>query len=112
MMRWRHLMIAYAVFLVACGHRPPVATSPKTEPRIVSRPNVSILPRGQRIAVQFNSEPPIIHVTDGRGGPPMLYHGQELNPDRLKSIIVLRTKEARERFGDPTLDAAILIEFK
>jgi hypothetical protein len=32
--------------------------------------------------------------------------------EELKSIIILKTQEARERFGDQTLDAAILIEFK
>ena len=69
-------------------------------------------PAGTRFAIQFNSEPPIIHVADGRGGPPILYHGHELNPDQLKSVVILKTKEARERFGDQTLAAAILIEFK
>jgi hypothetical protein len=70
------------------------------------------LPAGTRIAIQFNNEPPIVQVSDGRGGPPVLYHGHELNPDQLRSITVLKTKEARVRFADQTLDAAILIEFK
>jgi hypothetical protein len=51
-------------------------------------------------------------AADGRGGPPILYHGKDLNPDSVKSIRILRTKEARERFGDQILDAAILIELK
>ena len=34
------------------------------------------------------------------------------NPDQLKSIRVLKGKEARDRFGDQTLDAAIIMEFK
>ena len=41
-----------------------------------------------------------------------MYHGRGLNPDQLKSVIILNTKESRERFGDRTLDAAILIELK
>jgi hypothetical protein len=51
-------------------------------------------------------------VADGHGGPPMLYHGHEIRPDELKSLIILNAKDARARFGDQTLDAAILIEFK
>lgn len=65
-----------------------------------------------RMAIQFDNEPPIIQVSDGRGGPPLLYHGHELNPNQIKSIVVLRGKEARERFGDKKLDAAILIGLK
>jgi hypothetical protein len=42
----------------------------------------------------------------------MRYHGRELNPDQIKSIVILRGKEARERFRDQKLDAAILIELK
>ena len=69
-------------------------------------------PAGFRLAIQFNNEPPIVQVSDGRGGPPLLYHGHELNPNQIKSIAVLRGKEARDRFGDRKLDAAILIELK
>ena len=64
------------------------------------------------IAVPDHFEPPIVQVSDGRGGPPMRYHGRELNPDQIKSIVILRGKEARERFRDQKLDAAILIELK
>ena len=67
---------------------------------------------GTRLAIQFNNEPPIVQVSDGRGGPPILYHGQRLNPDQLKSVIFLKMKDARERFGDQTLDGALLIELK
>ncbi|HWL39516.1 MAG TPA: hypothetical protein VNO75_04695 [Gemmatimonadaceae bacterium] len=70
------------------------------------------LPAGTRFAVQFNNDPAIVLIADGRGGPPILYRGRELNPDHLKSIIILRTKEARERFRNQTIDAAILIELK
>jgi hypothetical protein len=69
-------------------------------------------PAGIRLAIQFNNEPPIVQVSDRRGGPPILYHGHELNPDQVKSIVVLRGKEARERFHDQKLDAAILIGLK
>jgi hypothetical protein len=69
-------------------------------------------PAGMRLAIQFDNEPPIVQVSDGRGGPPLLYHGHELNPNQIKSIVVLRGKEARDRFGDRKLDAAILIGLK
>jgi hypothetical protein len=65
-----------------------------------------------RLAIQFNGEPAIVQVSDGHGGPPLLYHGHELNPNQIKSIAVLRGKEARDRFRDQKLDAAILIELK
>jgi len=70
------------------------------------------LAAGTRLAIQFNKEPPIVQVSDGRGGPSILYHGQPLNPDQLKSVIFLKRNDARERFGDPTLDGALLIELK
>jgi hypothetical protein len=69
-------------------------------------------PAGMRLAIQFDNEPPIIQVSDGKGGPPILYHGRELNPNQIKSIVVLRGKEARDRFGDRKLDAAILVGLK
>jgi len=65
-----------------------------------------------RLAIQFANEPPIVQVSDGKGGPPILYHGRELNPNQIRSIVVLRGKEARDRFGDRKLDAAILIGLK
>jgi hypothetical protein len=69
-------------------------------------------PAGIRLAIQFNNEAPIVQVSDGRGGPPILYHGHEMNPDQVKSIVVISGKDARERFRDRKLDAAILIELK
>jgi hypothetical protein len=69
-------------------------------------------PAGMRLAIQFNDEPPIVQVSDGHGGPPLLYHGHELNPNQIKSVAVLRGKEARDRFHDRKLDAAILIGLK
>lgn len=67
---------------------------------------------GLRIAIQINNEPPIIHVTDGRNNIRFKYHGEEVSPDRLTSIVMLKASEARARFKDPTLDSAILIELK
>jgi hypothetical protein len=69
-------------------------------------------PPGYRMAIQINDEPAIVQVSDGRGGPPILYHGHELDPDRVKSIVIIRGKEAREKFRDRKLDAAIVIELK
>jgi hypothetical protein len=69
-------------------------------------------PLGERLAIQFNNEPAVIQVSDGRGGPPITYHGQALTDDRIKAIYVLKAKEARQRFLDQTLVGAILIELK
>jgi len=69
-------------------------------------------PAGFRLAIQFNNEPPIVQVSDGRGGPPLMYHGHELNTDQIKSIVVLTGKEARERFPNLKFDAAILVGLK
>jgi hypothetical protein len=73
---------------------------------------VNSRPLGERLAIQFNDEPPIIQVSDGSGGPPITYHGQPLTDDRIKAIYVLKAKEARERFGDQTLAGAILFKLK
>jgi hypothetical protein len=112
MIRLRHVQIAISLVLVACSHQAPVSSPPESNRRIKLIETGTPPVAGTRFAIQFNDEPMIVHVADGRGGPPILYHGQQLNPDRLKSIIMLKTKEARERFGDQTLDAAILIELK
>lgn len=111
MIRLGYLLFAAGIVLVACTHQAPASRAKADNPvRLIEHPTP--LAAGTRLAIQFNHEPPIVQVSDGRGGPPILYHGHELNPDQLKSIIVLKRKEARERFGDQTLDAAILIEFK
>ncbi|MGH7487309.1 MAG: hypothetical protein ACREMS_02630 [Gemmatimonadaceae bacterium] len=65
-----------------------------------------------RLAIQFNDEPMFVQVADGRGGPPLLYHGRLVDNAQIKSIRILRSKEARNRFGDQTLDGAILLELK
>jgi hypothetical protein len=89
-----------------------VATKPQAQRTLSWHDSGTPSRAGTRLAIQYNNEPAIIQVSDGLGGPPMLYHGQELKSDQLKSIMVLKAKEARERFGDQTLDGAILIEFK
>jgi hypothetical protein len=112
MIRSRSLLFASALLLLACAHQAPVTLQKKPEPPARLYDGGKPPSAGTRFAIQFNNEPMIVIVADGLGGPPFLYHGEALNPDRLKSIIMLKTKEARERFGDQTLDAAILIELK
>jgi len=110
--RSAHLLLAAVALVAGCTHQVPAAPRAQAEHRITIHEEGTPIPAGTRFAIQVNNEPPIIQVADGRGGPPILYHGHELNPDRLKSVIILKGKEARERFGDQTLSAAILIELK
>jgi hypothetical protein len=112
MIRSVNLLFAAALFLFACTHHTSVAPQARPEHQLRIHEDGIPAPVGTRLAIQFDNEPPIVQVADGRGGPPILYHGTDLNPDRVKSIRILRTKEARERFGDQTLDGAILIELK
>ena len=112
MIRLRDVLIATSIVLVACSHQALVSSPGQSNRRVTLIETGTPPAAGTRFAIQFNNEPAIVHVADGRGGPPILYRGQTLNPNRLKSIIMLKTKEARERFGDQTLDAAILIELK
>jgi hypothetical protein len=91
----------------------PITTSPPSTTVFRLGPERNTpMPLGTRLAIQFNNEPVIIQVSDGRGGPPITYHGQVLTDDRIKGMYVLRAKEARARFGDQTLTGAILIELK
>src|SRR6202049_4832627 len=94
---------------VACTHRARVASRVQGEHPVMLIEHGTSPPAGMRLAIQFNNEPPIVQVSDGRGGPPLRYRGHDLNPDQVKSIVILRGKEARERFRDQKLDAAILI---
>ena len=112
MIRLRYVLFAASVVSVACSHRAPVPSRVQSGHRVSLIENWTPPAAGTRFAIQINNEPATVHVADGHGGPPILYRGQTLNPNRLKSIIMLKTKEARERFGDQTLDAAILIELK
>ena len=107
-----HLLFASAALVVGCAPRASVTPPAQRQNRVRIHEEGTPLPAGTRFAIQVNNEAPLIQVADGRGGPPVLYHGHELNPDRLKSVIILNGKEARERFGDQTLYAAILIETK
>src|ERR1035437_10652540 len=108
MIRAHYFVFASALFLGACARQAPVTTPTHAEHPIRLHDGAPA-PAGTRFAIQINNEPAIVQVADGRGGPLILYHGKKLNPDDLKSLRILRTKEARERFGDQTLDAAILI---
>ena len=91
---------------------PTVSPGAQTEAPIRLIEHGTPPPAGTRLAIQFNNEPVVIHVADGRNMVPIMYHGRELDPNEIKSIRVLKGKEARERFGDQKVDAAILIELK
>lgn len=107
------VLYAAGILLVACTHRPPsVVSQTQVERPVKLVEHGTLPPAGMRLAIQFNNEPPIIQVSDGNGGPPLRYHGRELDADQVKSVVVIRGKEARERFRDRKLDAAILIELK
>jgi hypothetical protein len=106
------LMIVFAA-LIACAPQPARAPAPAPQTRIhLDGYPPLIRPIGDRFAVQFNDEPPSIQVSDGRGGPPISYHGQPLIADRVRSIRVLTADEARDRFKDQTLVGAVLFELK
>ena len=110
--RSNFLLCAAGLFVLACHHQAPVASQVQIDQPIRLIEHGTMPPAGMRLAIQINHEPPTIRVSDGQGGPPIMYHGRELDPDRIKSIVVIRGKEARERFGDRKLDAAIVIELK
>jgi len=112
MIRRNSLLFAAGILLVACTHRTPVVSRVQVDHPVMLVEHGTLPPAGIRLAIQFNNEPPIVQVSDGQGGPPILYHGHELDPDEVKSIVVIRGKEARDRFRDQKLDAAILIELK
>ena len=112
MIRLNSLPFAAGILLGACTHQAPVASRVQMDQPVRLIEHGTPPPAGMRLAIQFNNEPPIVQVSDGQGGPPLLYHGHELNPDQLKSIVILRGKEARERFHDRKLDAAIIIELR
>ena len=106
------VLCAAGILLVACTHRTTVVSQTQVERPVMLIEHGTLPPAGMRLAIQFNNEPPIIQVSDGNGGPPLLYHGRELDADQVKSVVIIRGKEARERFHDRKLDAAILIELK
>jgi hypothetical protein len=111
--RCTHLLLAAVALVAGCTHRAPAASPAQAENRIIIHEESAPIPAGTRFAIQINNEPPIIHVADGRrDGPPFLYHGHELKSEQVKSLIILKGKEARERFGDSTLEFAMLIELK
>jgi hypothetical protein len=106
------LLFAAGVLVVACTHGTPVVSQVQLDHPVRIIEHGTPPPAGMRMAIQFDNEPPIFRVSDGQGGPPILYHGHELNPDQVKSVVILRGKEARERFHDQKLDAAILVGLK
>jgi hypothetical protein len=110
--RSNFLLCAAGLLALACHHQAPVASQVQLDQPIRLIEHGTVPPAGTRLAIQIDNEPPTIRVSDAQGGPPIMYHGRELDPDRVKSIVVIRGKEARERFGDRKLDAAILIELK
>ena len=106
-------MIGCAAVLVACARQVPLAPQTETQTHIhLDGYPPLIRPIGDRFAVQFNDEAPTIQISDGRGGPPISYHGQPVKANRVKSIRVLKADEARDRFRDQTLVGAVLIELK
>src|SRR3954469_6930897 len=112
MIRATSLICVAGILLVACTHRATVASRVQLDHPVMLIEHGTLPPAGMRLAIQFNDEPPIVQVSDGRGGPQILYHAHELNPDQVKSIVILRGREARDRFRDRKVDAAILIELK
>jgi hypothetical protein len=111
MIRADYLLLMSTLIFAACAHQASTPPASQRGHRIAYRDGISV-PAGTRFAVQFNNEPPIVKVADGQGPLALRYHGRELPADRVKSVIVLKRKEARERFGDQTIDAAILVELK
>ena len=110
--RLNSILVAAGILLGACRHQAPVVSQTQVDHPVRLIEHGTLPPAGMRLAIQINQEPPIIQISDGGGGPPILYHGHELDADQIKSVVILRGKEARERFNDRKLDAAILIELK
>ena len=98
-------------FVAACAHAPLAAEEQSAPPARVDEQWDSRHTR-PRVAIQFNDEPAFIRNLGGGDGAPIMYRGKPINPDRIKTIDVLKAKEARERFGDPNLDYALLIEIQ
>ena len=105
------LLAASVVIVAACAHRAPAPTRTQ-QPEYHIHTGQGIKPAGERTIIQFNDEPPVIYVADGKGGPAITYHGQPLRDEQIKSIFSLTAIEARQRFGDATLTGALLIGLK
>ena len=103
--------LVLALALMACTHLAPPAPVRPPESGIKLIDHGRLPPKGTRFAIQFNDGAPVIEIAGDRGIP-ILYHGRELDPNEIKSIRILRTTEARAKFGDQTIAAAILIELK
>ena len=76
-MRSRSIRVILAMLLVACAHPKASEEVPakSLSRRIMLIEHGSSLPVGTRTAYVFDNEPPIIVVSDGKGGPEILYHG-------------------------------------
>jgi len=112
MIRPNAVLFAAGILLVACRHQAGVVSQTQVAHPVMLLEHGTLPPAGMRLAIQIDNEPPTFQVSNGQGGPPILYRGKELDADRVKSFVVIRGKEARDRFHDRKLDAAILIELK
>jgi hypothetical protein len=108
----RYFLVALLGGFLGCAHQAPAAERAKPKQSVHIGLDPVIRPFGERLAFQFNDEPPVILVSDGRGGPPIMYHGKPLSPERVVSIRSLNANAARVRFGDQTLVGAFLVELK
>ena len=111
MKQWRWLISGCGAFVVACAHTPPAAIEQNAPPARLDEGWDSRHTR-PRVAIQVNDEPAFIRNLGGGDGGPMMYRGKPITADRVKTINIIKAKEARERFGDPNLDYALLIELK
>jgi hypothetical protein len=110
MVRSLYLLIVSIVVLGACNHRPSVETQVAASRRVYLGHDPVIRPLGERLAFLFDDGSVFIQVSDGSGGPPILYHDKPLPFERLKSVRRLSASEVRERLGDQTLVGGFLIE--
>jgi hypothetical protein len=103
----------YVQTVMATLGRASQCAAPKEqiEPRVRLDEHKDSRRTNQRLMIQINDEPPFIRDSES-GDAPIMYRGLSLSPDRIKTINVLKAREARQRFGDPTLDSAIFIELK
>ncbi len=87
MIRSSHLVVVSSFVLFACARQAPVTASPLPEQRVTPKEGV-LTPGRAHIAYQFNNETVIIQDADGPGAGAVLYHGQQLTPDQIKTVKV------------------------
>ena len=110
MVRSLYLLFASIVLLGACKHRALVETGVAAGRSVHLGHDPVVRPLGERLAFLFDDGSVFIQVSDGSGGPPILYHDKPLRVERLKSVRRLSASEVRERLGDQTLVGGFLIE--